>query len=118
MRLPGLEIRGEYRPSFQLIDAVQELFDRNAISYLPLESCTRRHDELRGQKRVQALIVDSKGVHLRKSRSETVMDLSHGSELDWMMAFIRRALAFDQAYAGLWPSIRPPRLSHRHRRRL
>ena len=95
LRLQGLDISGDYEPSHGLIDIVQAMFDSNSVGLVKLELCTRRQDEIHGHKKVQDLVIDEQGVRLQQSRPDLRVDLHAGSELDYMFAFIRRALAFD-----------------------
>ena len=51
-RLGGLDLSGEFECSHGLLDLAQQMWDTNVAAYLPIEKCTRRSDELGGQKKV------------------------------------------------------------------
>ena len=96
LRLPRLVLQGELEPSNSLIDEVVQMAEDEVLHYLPLESCTRRDQEVTGKKKDSSLKLDSTGfLKVADDVEGPCADLA----TDWKVrvALQRRSLAFDQA---------------------
>ena len=96
LRLPHLVLQGELEPSNSLIDEVVQMAEDEVLHYLPLESCTRRDQEVTGKKKDSSLKLDSTGfLKVADDVEGPCADLA----TDWKVrvALQRRSLAFDQA---------------------
>jgi len=96
-KLAGIDLIGEFEASHSLLDAAQQMWDTNVASYVGIEKCIKRSDELAGQRRVTFLTVDSKGAaKLEHTTNDLAIDMSRASQMTVYYAMHRRALALDQ----------------------
>ena len=96
LKLVGLDLSGEYECSFQLIDRVQAQYDSNELKYVGPSECTKREQEILGQKTDEKLKFDVKSGDLKISKELDDVTADLGSDLRLKNAFIRRCLAYDQ----------------------
>ena len=95
-KLVGLDLSGEYECSFQLIDRVQHQYDSNELKYIPPSECTKREQEVLGQKTDEKLKLDLRSGDLKISKQAEESSADLGTDLRLKNAFIRRCLAYDQ----------------------
>jgi hypothetical protein len=98
-RLVGMTFNEETEPSFHLIDAFAQQVDDGQIRYVEWSACTKRAQEVEGQKKSADLKVwspDSSGV-IRQTSSVTPVTIQLSSDLKWKMALTRRGLAAEMA---------------------
>ena len=96
LRLPHLILLGELEVSNSLMDEVVQMAEDEVLHYIPLESCTRRDQEVVGRKKDAALKLDASGsLRVADPGNQETADLA----TDWKVrvAFQRRSLSFDQA---------------------
>ena len=96
-RLTGLRIVGRMEPADRLVDTAVSQYEENRLAYIELSKCIKEQEILAGSSRDdKQMAVDSSGiVRLRKRESKVDADLS--TDLLVRQAFMRRALAYDQA---------------------
>ena len=97
-RLTGLRIVGRMEPADRLVDTAVSQYEENRLAYIELSKCICKEQEiLAGSSRDdKQMAVDSSGiVRLRNKESKVDADLS--TDLLLRQAFMRRALAYDQA---------------------
>ncbi|CAE7227529.1 unnamed protein product, partial [Symbiodinium natans] len=98
VRLAGLNIHGPTLPGHSVIDRCVQMYEDNSLSYLPLQSCPCRDDEVKFKKDRddKMLAVDGTGhVSLRSQAVKVEADVS--TDLLLKHALTRRGLALDQA---------------------
>lgn len=98
-RLVGMTFNEETEPSFHLIDAFAQQVDDGQIRYIEWSACTKRAQEVEGQKKSPDLKVwspDASGV-IRQTTSITPATIQLSSDLKWKMALTRRGLAAEMA---------------------
>ena len=96
LRYPGLLIEGELEFSYSLMDRVINQFEQNEVRYINLADCTRRSQELDGEKQDPKLKIElKKGDPLRVTEDANQMHAPLASDLEIRNAFVRRALAYD-----------------------
>ena len=96
-KLSGLRIVGKLEPSDRLIDKVANMYEENRISYLELNRCTSKEQEVLNTsiKDDKHVSIDSAGtVKVRDKDSKLEADVS--TDLMVRMALMRRGLALDQ----------------------
>jgi len=94
VRLGGLDLTGDLEPSHSLVDLVFQQLEEGVLQYIPLEKCTRRSQELHGQRRESVVKVASGSLAVSSNEVPVSADLS--SEYRIRTAMQRRALAYDQ----------------------
>ena len=102
-RLNGLDLSGDLEPSHSLVDLVFQQLEEGTLQYIPLEKCTRRSQELHGQKRESVVRVSSGS--LAVSSSEILVSADLSSEYRIRTAMQRRALAYDQSMLASYSSL-------------
>ena len=96
-RLTGLIWTSALEPSHALVDRIQQQFEENQGSYVQLELCTSRLQELSGVKKDKEIAAAIEPNHLLKiTTKEPDVKASLVSDLALRQAFRRRALAYDQ----------------------
>ena len=95
-RLPGLRIKGELQPSFNLIDMVAQMKETNCITWIPPSKCSKRDAEIQGsmKEKPAVLSLEQQMVKLASSEEHIAVHTSTDLQLQW--ALQRRGLAFDQ----------------------
>lgn len=95
-RYPGYLIEGELEFSYALMDRVIDQYEKNEVRYINLADCTRRSQELDGEKQDPKLRIDlKKGDPLKVSEESHLLQAPLASDLEIRNAFVRRALAYD-----------------------
>lgn len=95
-RLNGLTWSMTLEPSHRLLDKVQQQLEDNTASYISLDMCTCRQQELAGVKREPGVKVDPVTGAMRVIETETDSMANTSTDYLLRMAFRRRALAYDQ----------------------
>lgn len=95
LRLGGLDLSGDLEPSHALVDMVFQQLEEGTLQYISLDKCTRRSQELHGQKRESVVKVSSGSLAVSSAEVSLSADLS--SEYRIRTAMQRRALAYDQS---------------------
>ncbi len=67
------------------------------LSYIRPDQCTKRHDELKGVKRVEALVSQLQGSTPKTAHKAECMVADIQGDLQLLWALQRRGLAYDQA---------------------
>ena len=96
-RLTGMVWTPGIEPSHALVDRVQQQVEDNQGSYIPLDLCTSRLQELGGvkkEKEITAVIEPNHNLRISTKEPETKATIA--SDLNLRTAFRRRALAYDQ----------------------
>jgi hypothetical protein len=94
--LVGLSLTGEFECAHGLIDKAVQMMEDDIIRYLPVDECSKREQEMNGEKKDKELKTDSRGfVRETSVNAKVIADTT--SDLRLKNAFIRRGLAFDQA---------------------
>ena len=96
-RLRGIQMRGELKPSTNLINMVHEMFEENTLTPLLWSDLTKREAELQGAKVEPMWKPDASGF-LRYCNTTTLAGAVTDSEYLLKCAPTRRARAFDIFY--------------------
>eukprot|EP00971_Amphidinium_carterae_P352541 6492644-Amphidinium_carterae.2 len=93
-RMRGLELDGEFEPSYKLVDAAANMVELNRLRYLPWNECLSREQELLGVKTSREWRADSQGIlrEVQKSQ-EQAADVS--TDYNIYLALHRRGVALD-----------------------
>ena len=101
-QLRGLSVDGRFVGELDISDRLMErcidLWDKNAVAYVPLELCTKRDFEVLGHRRdpVMAPMQDSNGyLRMQSQQPDAICQISNQSQ--WENAHTRRSLAMDMA---------------------
>ena len=95
-RLTHLALEGELEMSHALEDLVVQMYEDNALSYIPWEACTKRDQERMGVKTDPVWKPDASGV-MRMAQEESNPKSNLRTDLLLQFALQRRSLAFDRA---------------------
>ena len=94
--LKGLRLEGELEPSHALVDFCVAMYEDNRLRYVEWQFCTKRDQEVVGEKKDKEWRPDAQGVIREKvSTRKAVADV--GSDLRLKLALQRRGLALDMA---------------------
>ena len=94
--LKGLRLEGELEPSHALVDFCVALYEDNRLRYIEWQFCTKRDQEIIGEKKDKEWKPDSQGV-IRERVSTRKASAELGSDLRLKLALQRRGLAMDIA---------------------
>ena len=96
-RYPGLTIEGELEFSYALLDRVIDQYEKNEVRYINLSDCTRRSQELDGEKVDHRLKVDIRKADgsLKITEEHVTIHAPLATDLEIRNALVRRALAYD-----------------------
>ena len=93
---PGIEVRGEFEPSYGLIDKFASMADEGTLRFVPWSDYGRRDQEVRGAKNEQYFKADANGTLKEQSRLvEIEADISTDLRLE--RALQRRGIALQVA---------------------
>jgi hypothetical protein len=95
-RLHGLSLIGELECSDSLVDEAVSQADDNRIKYIPWEKCTRKRDEIAGQKKLDVFQRAADGT-LKMASKDAAPVADASNEYNLRNCLTRRALAYDQA---------------------
>jgi hypothetical protein len=96
LALVGLDITGHNEPANSLVDRCVQQLEEGQLRHIPLNECPSRPQEILNVKKDSVITFDAQGsIRLNKRDLETKTDVS--SDLKIQAAFLRRALAYDQA---------------------
>ena len=96
-RLTGLRIEGKMEPSDRLVDAAVSMYEENRISYIELQRCTSKEQEVTsGSKDDKFITIDTSGIVRLKDKDQK-LEASVTGDMYLRLALIRRGLALDQA---------------------
>ena len=95
-RLTGLVWSLTLEPSHRLIDKTQQQVEDNAPSYISLDQCTCRQQELAGIRKEPTVRIDPATGTMSVGEKQTEEWANTSSDHNLRMAFRRRALAYDQ----------------------
>eukprot|EP00969_Alexandrium_andersonii_P027866 1215940-Alexandrium_andersonii.AAC.1 len=95
-RLSGLDLRGELEASHALVDACVALYDENRLRYLDWQMCTKRDQELTGEKKDKEWRPDAQGV-VRERVVSVKSPADTSTDLRLRFALQRRGLALEVA---------------------
>ena len=96
LKISGIDITGHNEPANVLVDKCVQQLDEGQLKHIPLNECPSRPQEILNVKKESVITFDSQGAaKLSRKDSETKADIS--SEVKIQMAFLRRALAYDQS---------------------
>jgi hypothetical protein len=96
-KLSGLTWTPSLEPSYALVDRVQAQVEENLGSYVSLDLCTSRAQEIAGVKKDKEITAVVEPNHnLKIATKEPDMKAPIASDLHLRLAFRRRALAYDQ----------------------
>ena len=95
-RLQGLELTGELECSHALVDKAAQMIEDDNLSYIPWEACTKRSQELEGQRVLKEYRPTATGYLKEVARADrAVADVSTDLRLNF--ALQRRSIALDIA---------------------
>jgi hypothetical protein len=94
-RLSGIELTGENECSHALIDVVGKIFDDDQVTYVQWSACTKRMQELTGQKSIPYFKADANG-SLKQVSFPEELQADTSTDLLLKQCLQRRSLAFDQ----------------------
>ena len=101
-RLVGVEIEGELQPSFQLVDAVNNMIETNTVQWIAASKATSRDQEvLQGAKHLPS-VVQLEQHTLKLAAPDANLQAECGSALQLQWCLQRRALALDQVRLSSW----------------
>ena len=95
-RLVGVDCEGQNEPSHSLLDKVMAQRRENILRYIPPEECTNRPSEVKGAKKARTLQFDNAG-YIKVQDEDPNEKVSVSTSWDLHQAWLRRALAYDQA---------------------
>ena len=96
VKLTGIKLENEMECSHQLLDAVNQQFERNELKFIPITQCTSREQEQSGHKKDPMLAMDAEGqITVKAGYVQARADTSTDFKL--YQAMNRRGLAYDQA---------------------
>ena len=108
LRLPALTVDGKFRGeldvSDRLIDKAIDMNDKNALTYIGLEWCSKREFEFLGgvKNTVLAPTADSRGYVQMRMSNDDEKPISVATDMTFMNAFMRRGLALDMGDIFAW----------------
>ena len=94
-RVTGIEIIGEFAPSYALSDLVVSMHDLNQLKYVPWEKCTKREAEIMGVKTEKVWKPGNDGL-IREHSVAAEITADTSTDLLLYNTLTRRDLAFDQ----------------------
>ena len=101
-RLTGVEIDGELQPSFQLVDAANNMIETNTVQWIaPSKSTSRDQEVLQGAKNLPS-VVQLEQHTLKLAAPDANLEADCGSALQLQWCLQRRALALDQVRLSSW----------------
>ena len=101
-RLVGVEIEGELQPSFQLVDAVNNMIETNTVQWIaPSKATSRDQEVLQGAKNLPS-VVQLEQHTLKLAAPDANLEAECGSALQLQCCLQRRALALDQVRLSSW----------------
>ena len=101
-RLVGVEIEGELQPSFQLVDAVNNMIETNTVQWIaPSKATSRDQEVLQGAKNLPS-VVQLEQHTLKLAAPDANLEAECGSALQLQWCLQRRALALDQVRLSSW----------------
>ena len=101
-RLVGVEIEGELQPSFQLVDAVNNMIETNTVQWIAPSKATSRDQEVsQGAKNLPS-VVQLEQHTLKLAAPDANLQAECGSALQLQWCLQRRALALDQVRLSSW----------------
>ena len=101
-RLVGVEIEGELQPSYQLIDAVNNMIESNTIQWIaPSKATSRDQEVLQGAKNLPS-VVQLEQHTLKLAAPDANLEAECGTALQLQWCLQRRALALDQVRLSSW----------------
>jgi hypothetical protein len=96
-RLTGLVWSLTLEPSHRLLDKAQQQIEENTASYISLDQCTCRQQELAGVRKESVVKIDPVTGAMSFSEKQSDEWANTSSDHNLRMAFRRRALAYDQS---------------------
>ena len=93
--LKGVIIDSHSEPAHSLIDKIQSMLEENCLSYLGLEKCMSREQEIVKDKAEPVLAFNNDG-NIRLSKRSVDLQCDVAGETKLRNALTRRSLAFDQ----------------------
>jgi hypothetical protein len=101
-RLIGVEIEGELQPSFQLVDAVNNMIETNTVQWIaPSRATSRDQEVLQGAKNLPS-VVQLEQHTLKLAAPDANLEADCGSALQLQWCLQRRTLALDQVRLSSW----------------
>ena len=101
-RLVGVEIEGELQPSFQLVDAVNNMIETNTVQWIAPSKATSRDQEVLQDAKNQPSVVQLEQHTLKLAAPDANLEAECGSALQLQWCLQRRALALDQVRLSSW----------------
>ena len=95
-RLVGVDVEGDNEPSHTLLDKVMAQRREDVLRYIPPEECTSRVTEIKGAKKPKTVQFDNAG-YIKVQDEDPLDKISISTSWDLHQAWLRRALAYDQA---------------------
>ena len=101
-RLAGISISGELEPSFQLLDAANQIYETGVMLWLPPSKCSKRESEIAAglKDKASTIQVENNVVKVGPANIHVETDVSDSLRVQW--AFMRRGLAFDSCKLFTW----------------